>query len=89
MQGYWTPGPVTEAAADATPVFQEANGSNVRFLADLLESRGISWGEWGDVLDQWYRDRDSATVLRLYRTQDLVGGRSDFRSQSRVETGPS
>ena len=73
MQGYWTPGPATEAAAHATPIFQEPNGTNVRFLADLLESRGISWGEWRDVLDQWYRDRDSATVLRLYRTRDLVG----------------
>jgi hypothetical protein len=73
MQGYWSPGPVTQAAAHATPVFQEPNGSNVRFLADLLESRGISWGEWSDVLDQWYRDRDWAALLRLYRTQELVG----------------
>jgi 4-amino-4-deoxy-L-arabinose transferase-like glycosyltransferase len=72
MQAYWTPGPVTERAARATPVFQAANGSHAQFLADLLERHGIGWGEWNDVLDEWQANRNAATQLRLYRSADLV-----------------
>jgi hypothetical protein len=73
MQGYWSPGPATDAAAHEQPVFQAQNGDDVLFLADLLESQGIGWGEWSNVIDQWNRDRGSATLLRLYRSSDLAG----------------
>jgi hypothetical protein len=72
MQGYWTPGPVTERAATAAPVFQEANGSNILFLAFLLERHGIAWGDWSAVLDEWRANQTPATQLRLYRSADLV-----------------
>jgi hypothetical protein len=73
MQGYWSPSPVTDAASRSVPVFQEPNGNDVLFLADVLESQGTSWGEWRDLLERWSRDRDSATQLRLYRSSDLSG----------------
>jgi hypothetical protein len=72
MQGYWTPGPVTERADRATSVFQESNGSDVLFLAFLLERHGIAWGDWTAVLDEWQANRSSATSMRLYRSADLV-----------------
>jgi hypothetical protein len=72
MQAYWTPGPVTDRAATAAPVFQEANGSNVLFLAFLLERHGIAWGDWTAVLDEWRANQGPATQLRLYRAADLV-----------------
>jgi len=72
MQAYWTPGPVTERAAQAAPIFQAANGTDAQFLADLLERHGIGWGEWNDVLDEWRANRSAATQLRLYRSADLV-----------------
>ncbi len=72
MQAYWTPGPATTAAEHATPVFQESNGNDALFLADLLESQGIAWGDWNGVLDVWRQNRGPATLLRLYRSADLV-----------------
>jgi hypothetical protein len=72
MQGYWTPGPVTERASQATPVFQAANGSNVLFLAFLLERHGVAWGDWTAILEEWNANRVPATELRLYRSADLA-----------------
>ena len=72
MQAYWTPGPLTERAAHAAPIFQAANGTDAQFLADLLERHGIGWGEWNDVLDEWRANRSAATQLRLYRSADLL-----------------
>ncbi len=72
MQGYWTPGPVTERAAQVTPVFQAANGANILFLADLLERHGVAWGDWSAILDEWSANRTPATQLRLYRSADLA-----------------
>jgi hypothetical protein len=71
MQAYWTPGPATEHAADASPVFQEANGSDMQYLAFLLERHGIAWGDWTQVLSEWSDNRGPATLLRLYRSTDL------------------
>jgi hypothetical protein len=73
MQAYWTPGPVTDRAALVAPVYQAANGSDALFLAFLLERHGIGWGEWNDVLDEWQANRGAATLMRLYRSSDLVG----------------
>lgn len=72
MQGFWTPGPVTGRAARVSPFFQAPNGSDVLFLADLLERHGMAWGEWKDVLDEWNANRTSATLMRLYWSADLV-----------------
>jgi hypothetical protein len=72
MQGYWTPGPATAAADRATPVFEAANGNDTLFLADLLESQGIAWGDWNGLLDVWRQNRAQATLLRLYRSADLA-----------------
>ncbi|MDQ6669571.1 MAG: hypothetical protein M3069_02210, partial [Chloroflexota bacterium] len=72
MQGYWTPGPATDAAARATPVFEKPNGNDALFLADLLERHGIGWGDWNGVLDEWRQNRGPATRMRLYRSADLV-----------------
>lgn len=77
MQGYWTPGPVTFAAERATPIFSAPNGDDQRFLADLLESQGIAWGEWNDVLQVWRRNRGPATLMRLYRSADLPSTSAD------------
>jgi hypothetical protein len=77
MQGYWSPTPITDAASRSVAIFQEPNGNDVLFLADVLESQGTSWGEWADLLDRWNRDRGSATLLRLYRSSDLSGGAID------------
>ncbi|MBV9581593.1 MAG: hypothetical protein JO057_23695, partial [Chloroflexi bacterium] len=73
MQGYWTPGPVTEHAARVSPVFQAANGTDVLFLAFLLERHGIAWGDWNALLEEWNANRGPATVMRLYRSADLLG----------------
>jgi Dolichyl-phosphate-mannose-protein mannosyltransferase len=72
MQAYWTPGPATAAADQTTPVFQESHGSDALFLADLLESQGIAWGDWNGVLNVWRQNRGPATLMRLYRSADLV-----------------
>jgi membrane protein YqaA with SNARE-associated domain len=72
MQGYWTPGPATTHAASSSPVFQVRNGSDVQFLAFLLERHGIAWGDWSDVLSEWSENRGPATLLRLYRSADLT-----------------
>jgi 4-amino-4-deoxy-L-arabinose transferase-like glycosyltransferase len=72
MQAYWTPGPVTDGAARASPVFQASNGSDAQFLAFLLERHGMGWGEWNDVLEEWRANRAPATQMRLYRSADLL-----------------
>jgi 4-amino-4-deoxy-L-arabinose transferase-like glycosyltransferase len=72
MQGYWTPGPVTERADRAAPIFQAANGSDALFLAFLLERHGIAWGDWTGVLEEWQANRNAATKMRLYRSTDLL-----------------
>ncbi|MBV9325905.1 MAG: glycosyltransferase family 39 protein [Chloroflexi bacterium] len=72
MQGYWTPGPVTERAGRATPVFQAPNGADILFLAFLLERHGMAWGDWNAVLDEWTANRAPATTMRLYRSADLL-----------------
>jgi hypothetical protein len=64
---------VTDRAALVAPVYQAANGSDALFLAFLLERHGIGWGEWNDVLDEWQANRGAATLMRLYRSSDLVG----------------
>jgi hypothetical protein len=76
MQGYWTPGPVTEraAASDVAPVFQARNGTSILFLGFLLERHGIAWGDWSALLDEWRVNQGSATLLRLYRSSDLSPG---------------
>jgi 4-amino-4-deoxy-L-arabinose transferase-like glycosyltransferase len=72
MQGYWTPGPVTDRADRVVPVFQAPNGSDVLFLAFLLERHGIAWGDWNAVLQEWQVNRGAATSMRLYRSTDLL-----------------
>jgi hypothetical protein len=72
MQGYWTPGPVTEHAARAAPVFEAPNGNGILFLAFLLERHGVAWGDWDAIVDELNANRGSATQLRLYRSSDLA-----------------
>ncbi len=72
MQGYWTPGEVSDQFDRAAPVFQTPNGNDTWYLAFLLESRGIQWGGWDDVLNEWQQYRDRATMLRLYRMSDVL-----------------
>lgn len=72
MQGYWTPGPVTDRADRLRPFFQAPNGSDALFLADLLERHGMAWSEWKDVLDEWSANRTGATLTRLYWSADLA-----------------
>ncbi|GAC1318245.1 MAG: hypothetical protein NVSMB2_12870 [Chloroflexota bacterium] len=72
MQGYWAPGPLPERAPRVTPVFQAPNGSDTLFLADLLERHGMAWGQWTDVLGEWTANHAAATLMRLYRSADLV-----------------
>jgi Dolichyl-phosphate-mannose-protein mannosyltransferase len=74
MQAYWTPGPPTEHAAGATPVFQGPNGSDMQFLAFLLERHGIAWGDWNSVLDEWARNRGQATLMRMFSSAQLTNG---------------
>jgi hypothetical protein len=72
MQGYWTPGPVTEHAARVTPVFEADNGNSILFLAFLLERHGVAWGDWDAITDELNANRAPATRLRLYRSADLA-----------------
>ena len=72
MQGYWTPGPVTEHAARVAPVFEAPNGSGILFLAFLLERHGVAWGDWDAIIEELNANRAAATQLRLYRSADLA-----------------
>jgi 4-amino-4-deoxy-L-arabinose transferase-like glycosyltransferase len=72
MQAYWSPGQVNDRFDRAVPLFEAANGNDTWYLAFLLESRGIQWGGWGALLDEWRHYRDQATTLRLYRLSDLL-----------------
>ncbi len=72
MQGYWTPGPVTEHAARVAPVFEAPAGNDILFLAFLLERHGVAWGDWDAIVDERNANSQPATQVRLYRSADLA-----------------
>jgi hypothetical protein len=65
MQGYLFPNEVAERYLGAQPVFAAPHGSPTWYLASLLENRGVRWGEWNLLLDDWQRYRTAATELRV------------------------
>jgi hypothetical protein len=72
MQGYLFPNEVSERYLGAQPVFAAPHGSPTWYLASLLENRGVRWGEWNLLLDDWKRYRAAATELRVEELQRLV-----------------
>lgn len=57
---------------NAVPLLSRPNGNGSIYLADMLEHRGMGWGDWGPLLQEWQANRANATSLRLFAIADLV-----------------